>query len=266
MASLNNDFSFNGRVGNLSSYKMRGSKKNILRSPGGPSKETIQTDPSCIALHNNSLEWKGVTQTTKALRQAIFRIDHLRDYNYTGTLNKLLKAIQKIHPEGDHGKKPVLLSQYKYLLEGFDLNETNKLDAVIRTPIPCQINRDTLTATVEIPELIHGFNFRNFTQLSFYRLVFTTGTVSDFSFDEEFGLYRPLDKNDLNGNTVITDWLPVESERPAETLLIEPMFTPVPAPNSTFILSGGVEFGAPDAWGNIRFKKYSGSGKLLKLG
>ncbi len=45
MAKLEEDFQFTGRIGNLSSYKMRGVDGIVVRKKGGPSKEQFETSP-----------------------------------------------------------------------------------------------------------------------------------------------------------------------------------------------------------------------------
>jgi len=266
MARLNNDFTFTGRIGRLTAYKMSGVKQIVVRSIGGPTAEQIKNLPQFKTTRAINAEWKGVMMSRKALRLAIMPVNHLRDYNYASILNRITGNIMKAGSNDDSGTRPVLFSQFNYLLEGFDLNENNLLHSVVSSQIRATINRESLSATIELPEIIPGINLRNYQKLPFYRFVFNMGTISDFAWDEAVQDYRPIDKDNLIRNKITTEWLQSNQKRPAETLELPSLnFEPI-GDHTSIIIAGGIEFGMPTAVGSIEFVPRSGSGKILVVG
>ena len=266
MARLNNDFTFTGRIGRLTAYKMRGVKQVVVRSIGGPTAEQIKNLPQFKPTRAINAEWKGVVMSRKALRLSIIPVNHLRDYNYASILNRITGNIMKAGRNDDSGSRPVLFSQFRHLVEGFDLNENNLLHSVVSSQIRGTINRETLSATIELPEIIPGINLRNYQKLPYYRFVFNMGTIADYAWDDSIQDYMPLEKANGIRNKISTEWLQSNKKSPAAILELPSLhFEPI-GDHTSIIIAGGIEFGMPMADGSIEFVPRSGSGKILVLG
>jgi hypothetical protein len=266
MARLQQNITFIGRLGNLSAYTMQGSDKVIIRTKGGATKQKIKKSPSFAATRRHNTEWKGVTTAGKAFRLGIYGIKHLADYNISGPLNALFKRIQTADTITEAGKRSVNISTHHFILEGFNLNTRNLFDSIIRHPITCSIDRALLTATINIPDLISGISFNNPGKQPFYRLVVSFGAVSDYMYHDQSDEYRPLEDNALISAIKKTDWLASKADRPKATILLKPDMAVSITAYTSLIAGVGIEFGAPDAYGEINYIPYSGSGKVLKMG
>ena len=267
MAKLTGNLSFTGSLANLSAYTRRDLDKVILRTKGGASKEKIKRDPAFAATRRHNQEWKGVTSACKAFRSGIYAVKHLADYNITGAINALCKRIQLADTVGIPGQRSVIITAHTYMLEGFDLNKRNLFDSIIRHPVSCSIDRNTLSAAINIPLLVPGISFINPGSQKFYRIVLMLGAVSDCAFDETKMRYMALDANAQNIQAFAeTEWLPVMAERAAETITLQAATGTITGEHSSLIVSAGIEFGAPDAIGVLQYVPYSGSAKVLKLG
>ena len=195
MATLNGDFSFSGKLGNISVYKKQGSSKTILRTKGGANKQKIRRAKSFAATRAINTEWTAVTAITRSFREAIHSVLHVADPDFTGNLNKLFKAIQVAADPNSRDKRPILISSFPFLLEGLNVNQHRYFESVIRHPLAVTINREELSATVTIPELVAGVNFKNPGKEPLYRLVFCFIAIADHHvYQESTKTYQPSTK------------------------------------------------------------------------
>ena len=267
MANLTGNFSFTGSISNLSAYKRRDLDKVILRTKGGARKEKIKKDPAFALTRKHNTEWKGVTAAGKSFRMGIYAVKHLADYNISGPLNALCKHIQKADTVGNAGERGIYITTHPYILEGFNLNQRNPFDGIIRHTITCSVDRNNISATINIPLLIPGISFKNPGKQKFYRLIFMLGAVSDYVYDENRKMYKATDTDAVNIDVLAeTAWLPDTAERPAETMILQAKDGILLTDHTSLIISAGIEFGAPDALGVLQYVPYSGSAKVLKLG
>ena len=107
----------------------------------------------------NNSEFGGRATTSSWVMNRMGKLKALADYNIAGPLIKLLKHVQVMDTVSPHGQRNVCLSFNPGLLAGFSLNKKNPFDAVIRSPINYNIDRNNLKATIEIPALQPGINF-----------------------------------------------------------------------------------------------------------
>ena len=63
-----------------------------------------------------------------------------------------------------------------------------------------------------------------------------------------------------------TEWVSVQKKLQQQQVLLESNGTLILNDAITIIVSAGIEFGLPAIDGTIEYVKYSGCGKLLKLG
>jgi hypothetical protein len=266
MASLTGPIPFLGSIGSISAYKRRDLDKVIIRTKGGATKEQIKKKPSFQNTRNLNKEWQGVTAMSRAIRQNIHLQKHLADYNFTGTINALCKKMEYADTINEFGKRSVLLSQCRYLLEGFSLNNRIIFDSVLRQPIECTLDRTNNSVQLKIPPIYPTINFINPGKNPLYRFVLMLGFVSDLVFETNINAYKtkvaelpaPVFSN--------TEWVSVQKK--AETAGIILQATKLNALDEavTMIVSVGIEFGIPVADASIEYVKYSGAAKLLKLG
>ncbi len=161
MARLNNDLTFSGSLGNLSAYKMKGVEKVVIRTKGGASKHKIKTAASFKPVRALNAEWGGCAKAGARIRLAFEPVKHLAGSHVSGSLNALTKEIQKRDTNGKAGTRSILFSKYCHVLEGFNLNQDNIFNSIVKSPLTCTLSRKDVKATVEIPELILAINLYN---------------------------------------------------------------------------------------------------------
>ncbi|MRG43909.1 hypothetical protein GFS24_02225 [Chitinophaga sp. SYP-B3965] len=263
MAFLSNAFEFTGPVDNLSFYRMHGTDKIVVRKKGGASKEKIKTAPEFARTRENNAEFSGCANTVRSIRHALFPLNKLANYNFTPTLTTLAKNIQLLDKVNERGKRAVNFSQYRYLLEGFQLNKDVIFDSVVKYPLKGMIERETGSATIEIPHLHPQLNLEIPWKAPLYRFVIGFGLFTDSSFNGT----GYTDKTILpRANTVYTDWLPVQQAFESQTFTLQLNSLHGIDDTKSMILSIGIEMGTPITNAFIQPIKYAACAKILAVG
>jgi hypothetical protein len=179
MAILNGPLHFTGSIGKLTFYQEKHSGQTIVREKTSHSGKRTKKDPRFKRRDQMAAEWAGCVTTFKWLHRLLKPLDATADYPFSGALQGLVKPIQKLDTEGAYSRRSVWLSRHPHLLEGFTLTRQPPLDTLVRTPLPCSIQKEALSARVMIPELVTRLNFRPHTPQPFFRVVASLGVVPD---------------------------------------------------------------------------------------
>jgi hypothetical protein len=153
-------------------------------------------------------------------------------------------------------------------MEGFSLNRKTTFDSVVRCPLAGTIDRNELSARVEIPGLLPGINFFGLQSQAVYSIIAVLGIVPDVFYDG--GHYQPNPDYRANDCKMVEhDWYPVPKGSPPTTLEIQLNSKP---PNQSFslVLSVGIRYGTlrgtniQDA-GSVEQVKRRGCAKILAM-
>ena len=166
-------------IGNLSAYRMRGVDKIVVRRKGGASKKRIKNDPEFENTRRNNTEFSGRALGVRYMMRALLPLKSVGDYNIAGPINKLMKHVQDRDEVNELGKRSVQLSMHGSLLEGFSLNCYSIFENVVKAPLTYSVSRETLTAKVEIPELVPGVNFSPSQKYPLFSVMAVLGVVPD---------------------------------------------------------------------------------------
>ncbi|MFZ4727006.1 MAG: hypothetical protein ACOYMD_16340, partial [Paludibacter sp.] len=219
----------------------------------------------CKGMRESGTEWSGCTKAVSAMRRALEPILRLADYNVMGGLNAVCKKIQCMDTKHEKGKRNVLVTENQHFLTDFDFNKTNPFNRVIRVQPTWQINRETVSATVTIPEFNPTEHLVSPNKLPFMRFVILLGVTTNVRYDENSKSYAP-DNQQLLGyrKETHTAWNPVKRALPEQTLevQIENIATYL-TDNDTLLLAVGVEFGTVGADGEGEAVKWAGCGKMV---
>ena len=263
MAFLSGGPEFTGSIGNMSYYKMKGTDKIVVRKKGGASKKKIKTLPSFARTRENNAEFGGCANTVRSIRHALYPLNKLADYNFTPTLTTLAKNIQLLDNVNERGKRAVNFSQYRYLLEGFQLNKTIIFDSVVKYPLKGSIERETGSATIDIPHLHPQLNLEFPWKAPLYRFVIGFGVFTDSAFngtDYKEKATLPV------AETIYTEWQPVQQAFEGQSFTLQLHNLHGIDDTKSMILSIGIEMGTPITNAFIQPIKYAGCAKILTVG
>jgi hypothetical protein len=264
MASLEKDFSFTGRLGKVTAYRMRGHDGIVLRSRGGASKHQIHTAAAFARTRNLNDEWKGVAAVGELIRSGLFALRPLADFNISGPVNGLIKKIQSADQVNPAGRRAILLSHYRDILGSFSFNRKTLFDTVIRQPVPVSLDTASGVAEFEFPALQPAMNFFPNARYAYYRLILAVTAVSDHAVKGESGNYEPVNALLPQYKAFYTDWMMVSLQRPAAVYRITPFNHILPGPDMILPCGAGIQYGMPASDGSIQPVPYAGAARILK--
>jgi hypothetical protein len=256
-----------GSLGNLSFYKMRGVDKIVVRRKGGAPREYVKNSPTFKVPRLNMSEFGGCSKMGKEVRLMMHPVRVLSDYNFSGFINKALKIVQKQDGIGELGQRSIMLSKHPGLLAGFQLNKNTMFDSVLRTPITYVLDRETLSARVNIPALLRDINFHPNNRHARFCIDVSLGIVPDFNFDPKEGAYKPSAwyTTMFAPKSVSSPWFPALKGSPATSMEIA-LTDQVPADESySLMLTVGVRYGSPMEDDIVKDVKRAGVAKVIAV-
>jgi hypothetical protein len=261
MPKLKGAIQFTGKIGELSTYTMQGQDGIMMRQKGGASKEKIKNHPNFALTRLNNAEFGASSKAGKAVREAIVMVKHLANYNFSGDINAIAKTIIKQDKVNKWGERDILFSQYRHLLEGFSLNRQLFFNTVVRHPVICKLDRNTGSASLQLPNLLPGINFFTPPGQHLYQFIFTMGVIPDKVFTPAG--YRPKDPVMYHPTTFTSQWHSVAEPMPAQSIELQlENFKGLTGSNS-LVLAAGIGFGFPLSNNIVQPVKYAGTATIL---
>lgn len=269
MAITKNPIQIEGNLAGYSFYKLRGTDKMVVRTKGGPSKNQIKKAPQFEQMRLNQSEWKGCTAFASKLRLSFGGLHRLADFNLTPQLNAMVKAVQKTDENTEKGKRSILFSANRHIIDGFDFNRKYPFDSIIKVNPRLAIDRELLSAEVKIARGYNSLKEGAYGNLPYYRILLSIGAVSDMVFDEGIKMFKP--QNDLfhgliavhTGEWQLSAQLPEQQEINLSLPIAEKSKI---TDDVSLVVCIGIEFGNLDFLGNPQAVKYAGCGKVLGCG
>ncbi len=264
MAKGNDNFGFTGPLGNISAYKRQGSNKVILRTKGGASKNKIRRSPKFAKLRLCQDEFSACSNLGAFIRRSFYPVKHLADSYISSHINSLLLSLLKLDKKNKIGERIVLLSQYRHLLDGFNLNRENPFNSVIRHPVSCILSRDKGSAQISIPQLLPGINFYNPSKYPLYRFTIVLGIIPDMVFENKH--YLPAAAKGYFPEHYCTEWKEANTPAAIQNIELQLKYFAALADNYTMLLSLGIEFGYTISNAVASPVKYAGTACILATG
>ena len=266
MAKVNSPFPFLGTLGEVSVYKNRLTDKLIARMKGGGTKEKILTAPSCQGIREQNEEFKMCGQANRALFKAVHYTKHLTDFVMAGGFTTLIKAVQCEDPVHQKGERSIVFSENRQFLEGFHITRQNSIDSVLSNPITATLNRSDSKATVQLPDVVPGVNFRHTWPYTIFRFIVCLGAIDDILFKDELKRYSDTSErwhSSVNGFT--TEWMTSDIKNPGRTIDIGLKNNTPLTDTASMIVSVGIEFGNTK-FNGIQPVKHVGCAKIVAVG
>ena len=263
MARLSAPFSLSGTFGQLVAVRRKDLSFTLVRAPTSITRKRFLTDPAFTNSRRTATEGGGRSKAAQALRRVLQPLAPVRDHNWQGALTGALTAVQYQDTASPWGQRSVLLSRHGYLLEGYALSRRTPLEGLVRAPLTFHLDKSTLRARVELPELIAHVNLAVRPPEPYFRVVAALGAVCDMSYTP--GGYAPeQEEPSLPLTATYTEWRPVKSGAPAQGLALHLSFAPSTG-SFALVLAVGLLLGTPGPGGTIQALPYRGGGKILKV-
>ena len=265
MASLkdNHAFAFTGKIGNVSAFTMRGYDKIFLRGKGGASKRKIKTSKKFEVTRQLNNEWKGVTLVSAVIRQSLYALKPLADYNISGPMNALVKKIQTLDDINPKGQRAIMLSKQPELFSSFNYNQNTIFDSIVRQSLSFDLNKSDGTCEVRVPTLQPGINFFPHPRFSYCRIVLSLAAVNDYFWNAELRNYFSKTPQASMVPDIYTPWVQTNRIQSAAVYQFAPDAAIAGGTEMIMLLGVGVQYGIPSADGSIQPAPYVGAAKII---
>jgi hypothetical protein len=265
MAFLSGGIHFEGSLGDLSAYRMKGSDKIIIRHKGGPSKKMIKKHPKMVNTRRTMSEFGAASKASARIIRMIAHRMGWSMYGVQGELTARLMHLRRSDTVSEWGKRGILFSRNPQILEGFALSHGVTFDASVTSPLHVAISRDTLSAQIDIPELIQGVNLTLPEDRPQFRIVAELITVPDFIFAQEHNQIAPRPGYTHYDTTrVETDWYASRQGSPATTLRLNLDVVP-PDQHFGLMLCIGIQLGVMHDSTTVELVRHVGTAKVLAM-
>jgi hypothetical protein len=258
MARIKGAIDLTGKLGGLSIYKRVDMDGSLVRMPGGATKNKIKNDENFARTRENNLEWKGVGKAAGNIRQAVIYVKHLADHNITNDFSTLCKTIQLQDTENERGKRSILLSKHRDLLEGYHITRVHSFDGVVRLPLKYEIDKQTRSAWVQLPDLTPEINLFIPWKYPVFRFIISLQAVRDLHHDY-------TNNNTMAAPVVYTAWKPTAQNYTGERIALQFEKELELDDSCTLILSVGLEIGNIISNNYTAIVKRAGAAKILAL-
>jgi len=270
MAIVKGALQVTGSIKGVTFYSRVGSDKVIMRTKGGPSKQRMAKGPEFEKLREHQQEWGACVQFARSIRQAVCENYRLCDFNLSPVWTGIGKNLMKMDQVNKQGERRLYLSTYHQALEGFSFNRNYPLNSVLRVLPTCQVNRETLEASVTFPRINTTTDLLNVQRLPYFRLIVCLGTVSDMVFNPLNLFYNFEPVVDLmQGASVnhVTEWFSADNLLKEQTISLQmnEELREFMTENVSILLSIGIEFGKVGFGCEITEVKHAGSAKIVTV-
>jgi len=241
MARQKGHIKYQGTIGDIRHFKIKGMSGYFAGLKGGPTANQIKTAPEFARTRENMSEFGGSAKVAKVLRTGLGRgAAQFTDSTFTGRLTAFMKQINLKDTTGVRGKRAIKLSEHKEALKGIVFKKGTSFDSICKVSVDAEFT----AGSVEIIDLLQVGSMLPPVappSATHYRLVYSLVAVSDYSYDEESKTYEPINTTTNGNSTVIySDYYEVNQvvniHETAESGETEPM------QDSTTVLAIGIEF------------------------
>jgi len=265
MAFLSKGINFEGSLGDISAYRMKGSDRIVVRQKGGPSKKKIKTDPRMANSRRTMSEFGAASRASARVLKMLRHRHGWSTYGVQGALTAVLMHLRRTDTQSEWGKRGILFSRNPKVLEGFPLNLGPTFDNAITSPLRATLSREQLSAQIEIPALIPGVNLSLPEARPQYRLVAELTTVPDFIFTQAVNRFEPRSGYSYFDTTATeTGWYSSRQGSPATTLHLNLDVVP-PDQHFALMLTIGIQLGVRHESDGVELVKKVGAAKILAM-
>lgn len=235
---------YNGTMGGVRHFKIKGLDGDFAGMAGGPSAEQINNDPAFIRTRENMNEFGGSAAAAKSVRVALSQIiKQFSDPRLTGRLTAIMKQINLEDQSEARGRRAIEISTQRQYLTGLEFDANLSLSGLFNAPYTLANNAARDSATFTIP----AFNPANLVNApagaTHFRLVNAIAVVSDWVYNDTTGKYEPTDiaLNEL-ADVQYSPYLDLNAVTAATTITTALPGTPTMTASVSVLNCIGIEF------------------------
>lgn len=204
MAKQKGPIKYEGTIGDIRHFRIKGLKGYYAGMKGGPTANQIKNAPEFERTRENMNEFGGSAKAAKSLRNGLVQsMKGIADSHVTGRLTAIMKRINLEDQSEARGYRAILISQQSQHLKGFNFNKNVSLSNVLN--VPASVFMDMPGHMVyDIPDLDPKTQISAPSGATHFRLIFSACILSDFEYNSTTKTYEPI--NSENNEESITEY------------------------------------------------------------
>lgn len=231
MATSKGIIRLEGKLGNIVVYELNG--KLVARSVP-VTKKKGKAKVLSNAKRSGRLEFSAASMVSKEIRAGLAALQHIMGSYVTGKLTaELLKVCRAA--EGEAGTRPLLVSQYGRLLEGFEMNDKSKVSSLISGHYTVDKRKGSNTIALRS----EGTRAKAIPGASHYRIIFAAVCASDMEYSKKEKKYRQTPASTKTVNRIVySDLIPISDKG----IDLELCMSIVPPKGKSLVICAGIEY------------------------
>jgi len=235
---------YEGTMGDIRHFKIKGLEGNYAGLKGGPTKEQILNDPAFKRTRENMSEFAGSATAAKSVRVGLASlVKTMGDPRVSARLTKVFRSINR-EANGKRGERPILLTANKAIIKGFNFDKKLALASILTAPYTLADNVDRNEVTMTIPDFNPADYIAAPAGATHFKLINAIASVSDYAFDKNTGKFgAKVEAENGLGDVAKSAQLPLDVAVGAVTTLIATIpGAPVLSADVGLIACVGIEF------------------------
>ncbi len=194
MAKQAGPLKYQGTLGDIRHFKIKGLPGHYAGLVGGPSGEQVKTASEFERTRENMNEFSGCASAGKSIRVGLSQLmKQMSDPQLTGRLTAIMKKINLEDQTEARGYRAILISTQKQHLTGLAFNRNVSFDSIFSAPFTLVNNTERNGASFTVP----AFNPMSFVNspagATHFRLINAISVISDFAYNSNSGNYEPIE-------------------------------------------------------------------------
>jgi hypothetical protein len=245
MARQTGHIKYNGTLGEVRHYKIRGMNGDFAGLKGGATGEQIKTGASFVRTRENNNEFGGCAIVGKSIRSGQAQLmKQMSDSQFTGRLTGIIKKINLEDQSEARGYRAILISAVPQHLIGLNFNRNNTVEGSFSGKYETEANagRTSVTLKVEAFKPLEQLNVPS--GATHFRFVNSVSVISDFAYNSLTKVYEPIEPalNELSKVTY-SDYIEIApGENPEVSVVSALTGTPVMTESVSLLSCVGIEF------------------------
>lgn len=207
MAKQKGPIKYEGTIGDIRHFRIKGLKGYYAGMKGGPTANQIKNAPEFERTRENMNEFGGSAKAAKSLRNGLAQaMQGIADPYVTGRLTAIMKRINLEDQTEARGYRAILISEQSQYLKGFNFNKNASLSNVLKasvyvyTDMPGEIiyTISDLDPRTQIAAPLGATHFR---------LIYAACIISDFEYNSTTKTYEAMNEYNEKSVTEYSDYL-----------------------------------------------------------
>ena len=245
MARQTGHIKYNGTLGEVRHYKIKGMTGDFAGLKGGATGEQIKTGASFVRTRENNNEFGGCAIVAKSIRTGQAQLmKQMSDSQFTGRLTGIVKKINLEDQSEARGVRAILITAVPQHLIGVNFNRNNTVEGSFTGKYETVANtgRNSVTLTVEEFKPLEQLNVP--AGATHFRFVNSISVISDYAYNSLTKVYEPIEPalNELSKVTY-SDYIEIAPGVNPEVSIVSALTgTPVMTDSVSLLSCVGIEF------------------------